>query len=776
MAKVSAQQNTFGAGEFSPLMFGRQDIDKYKSALQTCVNAIILLQGGWTRRPGTLRLNQTRVNGASASYLIPFTYSTIQEYMFEFGDSYIRFYSGHSLVTQTPLVVTNVSLGNPAVVTYTGADPSADDRVYISGVLGMTQVNNREFRVQNVGGGQFELHDQDNNPINSTGYDPYVSGGAAAVVLHLVSPYAAEDVPLIRFVQSADVIYLFHPDFPVYKLIRTAALSWTLTKITFIDGPYLPINATTTTLTPSAATGAGVTVTASAVTGINANNIGFQATDVGRQIRMKTGSTWGWMTITTVSSTTAIVGDIYTGPDTAGVTNTLTDTTAKVSWRLGLWSDTTGYPTNGMFCQDRLMLAGTPITPQRIDGSNSGIYETFAPSAASGAVGDGNSLSFTLNTKDVNPVYWMVNNVNAALLVGTGANEWQVRTDSLNSPLTPTNSNTGRMSSYGSASMAPVEAGIAVLYTQRAARKVREMAYVFQDNTFLSPDMTLLSEHISFPSIVKMVYQQMPQPIVWFLLSDGTFLSMTYARDQNVVAWCRHTLGGTSDGSGTHAVVEDIAVQVSPDATRDELWLTVKRYIGGQTVRSVEVMTKIWETTDDVLTSFYADYGWTQINGSPSTSVTGLFWAEGETFSSVLLDGAAHPPVTVTNGKVTLNWAATVVTLGYNYTSQGADMPDEAQSQTGSGQGMIKRIGRVGFWLLDILGFKYGPSFDKLTEQIVKKWGDKYGVATPLFTGVLRERLESDPDRIGNVVWQCDGPFPGTVLSLMTQTTVSDDS
>ena len=773
MGRVSTQQNTFSGGEFSRLMFGRQDVDKYKSALMTCLNAVVLLQGGWTRRPGNLRLNQTRSNAASPSYLIPFTYSTVQKYMFEFGDLYIRFYSGHGLVTQTPLSITSTTMGNPVVVNYTGTDPSNGDRVYLSDIVGMTQLNNREFKVSGVGSGFFSLTDEDDEPINGTGYDAYVSGGSAAAILHLVSPYAVADIPTLRFAQDADVIYLTHPNYPPYKLIRTDALDWALTQITFLDGPYLAINPTTTTLTPSAATGS-ITLTASALTGIN-DGQGFLATDVGRNIRLKEGTTWGWGTITTVSSTSVVDFDVYAENMVDGVPSTLTNTNAKVSWQLGLWSDTTGFPAVSMFYQDRLTLAGTPTAPQRLDLSNSGDYENFAPSASTGAVSDSNEISITLNSKDVNPIYWMVNNIKA-LLVGTGGSEWQIKTDSLNNPMTPSNKNAGRMSSYGSANMAAIEAGIAVLFMQKAGRKLREMAYVFQDDTFLSPDITLLSDHITYPSVVKIVYQQAPQPIVWALLSDGTLASLTYDRAQNVTAWARHQIAGPGDADGDACVVEDIAVQIAPDGTRDELWMTVQRWTNGVQNRSVEVMTKIWETTDDVLTSFYADYGWTQINGSPSTAVTGLYWAEGCVFDSVLVDGAKHPAVTVTNGKVTLNYAGTVVTLGFAYNSDGADMPDNANSPDGSGQGKLKKLPRVGFWLLDILGLKIGPTFDRITEYIFTQFGQPYGQATPLASGVIRERLESDYDRIGNVCWRCDGPFPGTVLSLMTQTDVSDET
>jgi len=59
--------------------------------------------------------------------------------------------------------------------------------------------------------------------------------------------------------------------------------------------PYLPLNVTSTTLQASATTGA-ITLTASAVTGINGGD-GFKTTDVGRLVRYK-NATWGWAIIT----------------------------------------------------------------------------------------------------------------------------------------------------------------------------------------------------------------------------------------------------------------------------------------------------------------------------------------------------------------------------------------------------------------------------------------------------------------------------------------------
>jgi hypothetical protein len=117
----------------------------------------------------------------------------------------------------------------------------------------------------------------------------------------VVTPYLETEVFELNFTQSADVLYIAHPNHPPMKLQRLGATNWTLTEINFLDGPYLPVNATTTTLLPSGTTGS-VTVTASAAT--------FAATDVGRILRIKCGGAWLWGPISGYSSTTSVTWDI----------------------------------------------------------------------------------------------------------------------------------------------------------------------------------------------------------------------------------------------------------------------------------------------------------------------------------------------------------------------------------------------------------------------------------------------------------------------------------
>ena len=89
---VGAQSITsFNAGEVTPLLSGRTDLQKYYSGLRDCENVICLPHGPVTRRPGTYYIASGKT-AADAIRLIPFEYSTDQAYIIEMGDEYMRFY------------------------------------------------------------------------------------------------------------------------------------------------------------------------------------------------------------------------------------------------------------------------------------------------------------------------------------------------------------------------------------------------------------------------------------------------------------------------------------------------------------------------------------------------------------------------------------------------------------------------------------------------------------------------------------------------------------
>ncbi len=249
---------TFSRGEFSPRLHGRPDIQDYAQALQTCKNWLVMRQGGLTRRPGFVWINNVRDN-TRLSRLIEFEFNEEQAYALLFngsggGTAAIRFYTLGGVVTLTAQNITGITQANPAVVTYTGADYTNNTRVWIDGVVGMPEVNNREFTVQNVNAGAntFELFSPVTSAnVNSTGYGAYVSGGSVAAFYEIGSPYGDTELFDIQNAQRGDTVYLAHPSYAPRKLIRSSETSWAISQINFDDGPYLDEATQGVTLTPA---------------------------------------------------------------------------------------------------------------------------------------------------------------------------------------------------------------------------------------------------------------------------------------------------------------------------------------------------------------------------------------------------------------------------------------------------------------------------------------------------------------------------------------------
>lgn len=773
MPKASPIQSTFNSGEFSPLMLGRVDFDLYKTALQTCLNGIPLVQGGWTRRPGTYFSNEVK-DSTAITRVVSFKFSTTQAYIIEFGASYVRFNRNNGPVLETAVNITGATQANPVVVTAAAHGYSNGDHVEIFSVGGMTQINNRRFKVAGVAANTFQLQDLGGTNVNGTAFGAYTAGGTAQRAYTVATPYAAADLFNLRFTQSADVLYIFHPGYAPRKLSRTGHTNWTLSTIVWLDGPYMKQNTTATTLTPSAATGTGVTLTASSTVGINTDT-GFQTTDVGRLVRIKEGSTWGYVRITGWTSTTVVTVDVI---------NTLTNTNAKTAWRMGLWSDTTGYPACGTFNDDRLIMGGNTSEQQRFDGSRTGDYENMAPSDTDGTVSDSHAISFTMNSNDVQVIRWLLG-LEKGLLSGTAEGEWLVRPSTASAALTPTNVNAKQSSARGSANVQALKIGEEIVYVHKSGRKLREMSYVYQKDGYQSVDITRLSEHITKAAtaatsgIKEMAHQQEPQSVIWAVRNDGVLLGFTYERDEKVFAWHRHTLGGWSDAGHTAgAKVESVATIPSQDGTRDEVWLVVQRYINGRSVRYIEYMTKIWEKDDVQEDAVYGDCALTY-EGSAVTSIAGLFHLAGETVQ-ILADGAARPEVTVSAlGAVTLTRSASVVQFGYSYNSDGKSLRPEAGSADGTAQGKTQRTHRLALRLFDTLGLKIGANFNAsgpgaLKTITFRTSNDNTGAAVPLYTGDKSFLFDGSYTDDNVVCWRFDGMLPATVLALMPQLHTQD--
>lgn len=236
MARVNMQQPSFVAGELSPRLYGRVDLQKYAAGAEAIENYIVRPEGGVMRRHGTRFAGETKLH-AQGSRLIPFVFSTVQAYMLEFGHLYIRIWKDYAPITSSTKTITGITQANPAVMTVAAHGFSNGDRVVVAGVGGMGQVNNREFTVANQTTNTFEL-----SGVNSSAYDAYTLGGTASKVYEIASPYAESDLESLFVSQSADTLYIAHPNYAPRTLTRTGHTSWTLATIPLERGPFAAMN------------------------------------------------------------------------------------------------------------------------------------------------------------------------------------------------------------------------------------------------------------------------------------------------------------------------------------------------------------------------------------------------------------------------------------------------------------------------------------------------------------------------------------------------------
>ncbi len=407
--------------------------------------------------------------------------------------------------------------------------------------------------------------------------------------------------------------------------------------------------------------------------------------------------------------------------------------------------------------------------------SRTGDYHVFAPTDADGTVVDDHAVAVTLNANDVNVVRWLADD-EKGLIAGTVGGEWLIRPSSLGEAITPANIQASRSTNFGSAAIAPVRIGKAILYVQRARRRLREHAFVFEDDGFRSPDVSLLATHLPPPGIVEMAFQQEPDSLVWLVRADGRLLGLTYAREQEVVGWHIHALGGFSDAGRTEpAAVESVACIPAPDGGRDELWLAVRRHIDGATVRTIEVMAAPLADDEPAADAFYVDCG-ASYRGAPATAIAGLAHLEGETVA-VLADGATHPPRVVTDGAIALERAASTVHVGLAYASVLETMNLEAGSATGTAQGKTKRLHRCAIRLHRSLGLAAGPAegaLDPVAPTQFRLPSTPMGTAPALFTGDADIAWPGGYETAGRVRIECRDPLPATVVAVMPQVVTQD--
>ena len=534
MAKASPAFTNFTAGELSPRLDGRTDLSKYLNGVKKMENLIVHPHGGASRRPGTKFVREVK-NSAHNCRLIPFEFNVTQAYILEFGDEYFRIHKDGGTVVD--------GSSNPIEVsTPYGEDELADlkftqsaDVMYLVHPLfaprKITRTSHTSWSIAEVAFERGPMQDDNTSAVT------FLASGRTGNVNVTASTSTFVSTDVGRLIKVHDGVT------KITGLTSATVVATTVQENADGRSELMPAY---TAATISAHEGDPSS------TGLEHNDryqdtagqFIAQGFKEGQKITV-TGFTTGnnnnssAIIVRVTEDTLLLAPSSDVTDEAAGDSVTIAgDLTASTEWALGAFSGTTGFPAAVAFYEQRLVFASTTAQPQTLFFSVGGSFEDF-----NAGVNDTDALTYTLGSNQVNIIRYL--QAGRVLLVGTSGGEFVV-SSSEQAPLSPTNASVKRQATYGSANIQPVQVANTTLFIQRAKRKLRELIFDLNTDSYQAPDLTILAEHITEGGIKEMALQQEPDNIVWCVRIDGKLVGMTYRREENVIAWHEHTLGGKS--------------------------------------------------------------------------------------------------------------------------------------------------------------------------------------------------------------------------------------
>lgn len=302
-------------------------------------------------------------------------------------------------------------------------------------------------------------------------------------------------------------------------------------------------------------------------------------------------------------------------------------------WSLAAWTSTRGYPIASSYYQQRRVFGGSQAQPQTAWMSETSVFNSFKrdnPIVAS------NSISFGLDAREINEFRHLVSL--KSLIAMTSGAAWDIGSYG-DSGLAPDNIRADVQNFRGSSHVRPVTIGETAVYVQTRGQQLRDLTYTFEVDGFTGGNLSTFSNHLfRGRTIVDMAYAEIPESIIWVVLDNGTLLSCTYVREQQMIAWARHD---TPKG-----LVKSIAV--IPEGDNDVLYAAIEREINGSTVRFIErLKDREFDELDD---AFFVDSGLT-FDGRNTTATTTLTLSGGTDWK--------HPnPLTLTASAATFTAAS----------------------------------------------------------------------------------------------------------------------
>jgi len=486
-------------------------------------------------------------------------------------------------------------------------------------------------------------------------------------------------------------------------------------------------------------------------------------------------------------------------------------TTSIPTWRLGVFSATTGYPTCGTYYEGRLWLGGA--VANRFDASVSNGIEggmvNFAPTDQNGAVAADNAISYTLNSDSANPMFWMQGE-EKGITIGTQAGEFLVVAPTAG-PLAPTNIAARRVTRHGCANIEPRRTEHTLVFVKRYARKLLEFFSDANFGKFSAPNLADKAGHIVSAGIAEIAYTEAVTPVIWGRDANNALFGVTYKRDTlttsqppTFAAWHRHTLG-----SGR--TIESICNGPSAGGDLDTLTLVTNDSDSG--IRHVEILTDTPDENAELADSWFLDNAVTPTSYTISSAITnnypygsitlnGLWHLNGETvqvFAAGLDCGdrgrgtTGFTDFTVADGSLTIPFGDSIssgpgrglftadfvagvditqIVVGFTYNSDGQLVRPLAMADTGARNGpalgKTRRMQRYAALVSTTRGISFGTEFAaaNLKSADLRQANGNQIADLTMFSGVHSDALTSDHSYDGMVCWRVSRPWPANLVAF----------
>lgn len=734
---------TFAGGEMGEKLVARADTAKYQIAFERQENFVTLVEGVVTRTPGTRFVLELK-DGTERGRLLPFRIASDDYYMLVVNGGVTRLVREGGFVQNPDTTVYEFPVPWVEADMASLRSAPATNQLYVTSQKQPQKLTRNDHTDWDV-----ETYDPDSGPFDTQNLDVAITMQASAVTGNVTlsgvgSPFSADMVGRVIRIDDRDLSLT-----PAWSASETAiALN---AQRRWNGNVYQAMQSS-----KDAGPNAPVHTEGDVSAGSNLQTWRFLHSGYGFvRVTSRTDGNTAAGTVLSQLPATVVSGPSY-------------------RWYAPAWSDALGWPDLVAFVKFRLgFFRGDKIWLSAVDDPDDHDL---------GRAEDDDAIALRLRAPDATlvEIKWAL--PSGALVLGTADGEWVLRGPNVFDALTPKSIDAFPETSEGSEPHVPVRVDGGVMFIGRTGQRMHYGKYDRQKQQLDTQEISVTARHIFRQGVAEMAWQRDPNRILWMALDDGSLASATFMPEQEIIAFARHPR--------TNFFVENIAAIPGVASGVDEVYMIVRRNIGGVVKRYVEQLTDFFEPADAAAPTaegaWFVDCG-LRVTGSGLTTATQLQFLEGEEVA-VFADGAMQKRKTVAGGAITFDRPTDDAVIGIPIRAYLRDLPRNLQG-TAARQ---KRVAEADVHILHTGGGRirsYDPENalpDDATEaqiredadsweDIVETGANDYDSAPPLMSGQFRMNVEGNIRDEAQLEIVCDDAMPFTLLGLSPVIEVEED-